>query len=116
ADSQFSVDRTLALAALIHALSRMEAEVAPPPYQSREAIEEACYQATRYGLDAQLPDDAGCRRPARQLVCEVLERARPFARELGCDAWLVGIERILIEGDGASMQRAIHRQYGMSGL
>jgi glutamate---cysteine ligase / carboxylate-amine ligase len=115
-DAQFSLERTLAIAALVHALARMEAEGPAPPHQSRDAIEEACYQATRYGLEARLPDDAGRLRPARVLARELLLRVMPYARELGADAYLVGIERILWSGNGAEIQRAIHRERGMSGL
>jgi glutamate---cysteine ligase / carboxylate-amine ligase len=115
-DAQVSLERTLAIAALIHALARMAAEAPAPPYHSRDAIEEACYQATRYGLDARLPDDAGRLRPARTLVQEVLRRAMPYARELSAEAYLLEIERILWEGNGAEIQRAVYREGGMSGL
>jgi glutamate---cysteine ligase / carboxylate-amine ligase len=111
-DAQFSLERTLTLAALIHAVARMEAEVPSPPYHSRDAVGEACYQATRYGLDAKLLDDAGSRRPARALARGLLRRVAPFARELGCDAALGGVERILREGNGADLQRMVNARGG----
>jgi carboxylate-amine ligase len=115
-DAQPSVERTLALAALIHALARMEAEAPPPVYQSRDAIEEACYQATRFGLDARLPDESGGLRSARELGEQALHQVRPYARELGCDAQLEAVQRILDEGTGADLQRSIYAHQGMPGL
>jgi carboxylate-amine ligase len=115
-DAQFSLGRVLALAAFIHALARMEAEAAPPPHHPRDTIEAACFQATRYGLEARLPDDQGALRPARDLVREVLDRVRPYALELGCSEALDGIEAILAQGNGADIQRRIHAGYGMRGL
>lgn len=115
-DAQFSVQRTVALVALIHALSVAETEGPPPPYQARDAVEEACYQATRYGLDARLPDDEGSLRPARELAYRVLKRTLPYARELGCEDALLGVEQILLEGNGADVQRRVHRRGGTAGL
>jgi carboxylate-amine ligase len=115
-DAQFSLERALALGALIHALACMEAAGRRPPYQSRDAIEEACYQGTRYGLDAMLPDGDGQRRPERALARDALRMAWPHAVELGCDAALEGIERILRDGTGADVQRRVHRERGMNGL
>jgi carboxylate-amine ligase len=41
---------------------------------------------------------------------------RPFAGELGADAALEGVERILREGGGAARQRAAHARGGMPAL
>ena len=106
----------LTLAALIHALARRQAEAPPPVYQSRDAVEEACYQATRYGLDSRLPDETGALRPARELARRTVRALVPYARDLGCDAELAGVERILRDGNGADLQRRVHREGGMSGL
>jgi carboxylate-amine ligase len=115
-DAQLSLERTAAIAALIHALVRMEAEAPGVEVRSREAIEESCYQATRYGLDAMLPDEFGRLRPARELALETARAAAPFAAELGCAEELQGVERIVREGNGADLQRRIHRRRGMAGL
>ena len=115
-DTQFSLDRTLALTALIYSMARMETEAPLPPHRTRDAVEEACYQATRYGLEAKLPDDAGVLTPARVLAQDLLDRAKPYARELGCEPALDGIIRILREGDGAQIQRSVHQREGMTGL
>jgi carboxylate-amine ligase len=115
-DTQPCLERTLALAALIHSLARMEAEAYPHASGSRDALEEGCYQATRYGLSARLPDDEGAMRPAREMVADVLRRVAPFARELACGAEIEGIRRIVREGNGADLQRAVFARRGMTGL
>jgi carboxylate-amine ligase len=45
-----------------------------------------------------------------------LERARPWARELGSEPVLEGVERILREGNGADRQRAAHARGGMPAM
>jgi carboxylate-amine ligase len=115
-DAQPTLARTCALSALIHALVRMEVDAEPAASQSRDAIEEACYQATRYGLEASLPDRHGRRMPARTLARHVVREALSCAREVGCDDHLRDIERILRVGNGADLQRAVHARSGMKGL
>jgi carboxylate-amine ligase len=115
-DAQFCAARAAGLAALVHALAAMEADRPPPAYESREAIEEACYQATRYGLEAWLPDHRGGRRTAAALARELLREVRPYARDLGCDAELAEVRRILREGNGADVQRRVHAEGGIYGL
>ena len=46
----------------------------------------------------------------------MLESVRPFARDLGGEAALEEIERILREGNGADDQRRVHAEAGMDGL
>jgi carboxylate-amine ligase len=115
-DAQPGLDRTLALTAFIHALARFEAEHASPPYEAQEAIEEGCYQAGRYGLDARLPDHHGRRRPARRLASEMIGRLRPYARELNGEDALLHLHSILRSGDGATLQRRICAERGLEGL
>jgi carboxylate-amine ligase len=115
-DTQPTLARTGVLAALIHALVRMEVEAEPPAGHSRDALEEACYQATRYGLDASLPDRHGRQVPARALARDVVRQVRGSARELGCEEQVNDVERILRTGAGADLQRAVHARSGMDGL
>src|SRR4051794_4003867 len=58
-DTQTESWRTAALVALIHALARMEAEIASPATPCREALAESSYQATRHGLGAALLGEDG---------------------------------------------------------
>jgi carboxylate-amine ligase len=113
-DAQSSLPSIAALTALIRALARREAEgrgtggTGAP----REALVEASFAAARDGLDARLPLD-GSLRPAREVVRATLELARPYARELGDEDALDGVERLLAEGNGADRQRAAHARGGM---
>ena len=54
--------------------------------------------------------------PGARVAADALELARPHARELGSDAPLEEIERILRDGNGADRQRAAHRRGGMTAV
>jgi carboxylate-amine ligase len=113
-DAQAPLWSVAALAGLVHGLAREAAErpVTPTP---REALMEASFAAARDGLDARLPFD-GSMRPARDVARAALERARPWARELGSEPVLEGIERIVREGNGADRQRVAHARGGMQAM
>jgi glutamate---cysteine ligase / carboxylate-amine ligase len=115
-DGQSALWAEAALAALIHALAALEAQ-APrrSSWTPREALVEASFAAHRDGLDARLPLD-GALRPAREVIRATLDTARPFARELGAEEELEGIERILAEGNGADRQRAAFARGGMAAV
>src|SRR3954451_10607053 len=115
-DGQSALWSEAALAALVHALAAREAQ-APrrSEWTPREALVEASFAAHRDGLDARLPLD-GALRPAREVIRATLERARPFARDLGAEDALGGIERILAEGNGADRQRAAFARGGMAAV
>jgi carboxylate-amine ligase len=114
-DVQSSLERTVALAALIQALARLEAEL-PGSRTCTEALAESCHRATRHGLDVQLLDDDGSHTPARALARRRLAEVTPLARELGCEDALAGVERILREGTGAERQRAAFAAGGFDRL
>jgi gamma-glutamyl:cysteine ligase YbdK (ATP-grasp superfamily) len=108
-DGQSALWAEAALAALVHALAARAAQ-APrrASWTPREALVEASFAAHRDGLDAATaarrhaaPRPRGDPRHARA--------ARPFARDLGAEDALGGIERILAEGNGADRQRAAPR-------
>jgi carboxylate-amine ligase len=111
-DSQSALWSVAGLAALVHALARLEAERGPRAWAPREALMEASFSAARDGLDARLPHH-GALRPAREVARAALEEARPFARETGEGAALAEVERILRGGNGADRQRAAHARGGM---
>jgi carboxylate-amine ligase len=115
-DTQFDLRRAAAIAALIHCLTRVEAERAQEDDPSREALAESSFQATRHGLDAKLLDRRGEPVPARELGRECLERAAEAAVELDCQHELEQIELMLERGSGADLQRRVHAQRGMAGL
>jgi glutamate---cysteine ligase / carboxylate-amine ligase len=113
-DAQFALPSIAGLSTLVQALARREAD-RHGPWAPREAIVEASFAAHRDGLDARLPLD-GRLRPARELVAATLAVARPYARELGTEAALDEVERIVAEGNGADRQRAAHARGGMPAL
>jgi carboxylate-amine ligase len=116
ADTQFDLRRTAALAALVHCLTRVEAERDQANIPVREALAESSFQATRHGLDADLLDREGCLRPARELARKTTEVAGYVAGELGCEEELKQVALILEEGSGADVQRGVHADSGMEGL
>ena len=50
------------------------------------------------------------------LALETVRALKPYAEELGCAEALAGINRIVKDGNGADVQRRIHRERGMTGL
>jgi carboxylate-amine ligase len=112
-DAQAPIDLVAALAALVQALARFEAERREPVDSPPEAIAQASFNASRDGLDARILSD-GELLPLREAAERALERVRPFARELGGDGALEGIERILRDGNGADRQRAAQANGGMA--
>ena len=63
------------------------------------------WRAARYGLDASVVD-AGGAAPIRALIARRLSELAPYARELGSERELAGVERILRDGNGAAHQLA----------
>jgi carboxylate-amine ligase len=116
ADSQFSLRRAGALAALVHCLTRVEAERDQSGIPAREALAESSFQATRHGLDAQLLDREGELVAARTLGERCLDMAATVAGELGCERELEHVAGMLEEGSAASLQRRVHADRGMKGL
>jgi len=116
ADSQFDLRRASALAALVHCLTRKEAERDQDGIPAREALAESSFQATRHGLDAKLLNRRGEPVPARDLGAQCLEAAATVASELACEEELRYVAVILEEGSGADLQRRVHAELGMEGL
>jgi glutamate---cysteine ligase / carboxylate-amine ligase len=116
ADSQFDVRRVAALSALVHCLTRVEAERDQNRIPAREALAESSFQATRHGLDARLLDRECDVRPACELARESLEQASAVAGEFGCEEELAYVDVILEQGSGADLQRRVYARDGMPGL
>jgi len=115
-DVQTDVTTSSAIAALIQAIAAKELDRPTRPGLYREALEESYFQAASHGLEANVLFDEDTPAPAREVGHQVLESVRPYARELGGEAALDEIERILREGNGADDQRRVHREAGMDGL
>jgi carboxylate-amine ligase len=115
-DVQTDAAGSAAFAALIQAIAAKELEQPTAPGLYREALEESYFQAASHGLEAEIILDSEQPEPAREVGQRMLDTVRPFARELGSEAALEEIERILREGNGADAQRRIHAEAGFNGL
>ena len=85
------------------------------PWERRQVLMESSFRAARDGLAATLWHD-GALRPAVEVAHATLELARPHAIELGSDAALEEVERLLVEGNGATRQRLAFARGGMQAL
>ncbi len=115
-DVQTDVTTSSAIAALIQAIAAKELDQPTAPGLYREALEESYFQAASHGLEASILFDEETPSPAPQIARRVLDSVRPYAREMGGDAALEEIERILRDGNGADDQRRVHRDGGMDEL
>lgn len=115
-DVQTDAADSSALAALIQAIAARELDRPSADDISREALEESYFQAASHGLDAEILFDSAEPKPARDVCRRVLDSVRPYARELGTEAALTEVERVLREGNGADLQRRVHGETGMAGL
>lgn len=111
-DSQSSLTVVAGLAALAQGLAAHVAEQGRGSYELHETLAESSFRASRYGVEATL-FHRGSFRPVSEIVAGALEAARPHLRELGSEAPLEEIERIVRDGNGAHRQRAAHREGGM---
>ena len=116
-DAQGSLQDAGAIIALTHCLARDAAESPPaeigaPP----ELIEEGMFRAARFGVEASLPDHDGHLRPVAELLTAALRIASRHAAELGCEAQLEELPRLLERGGGAGRQRRMHELAGMDAL
>jgi carboxylate-amine ligase len=113
-DAQSSLATITGLVALIHGLARAAAEATAPSggWTPREALMESSFRAARDGLAATLLHE-GALRPVPEIAAAAVERARPFARELGSDDGLEEVGRLLALGGGADRQRAAFTRGGM---
>jgi carboxylate-amine ligase len=116
-DAQARLASTAAIAAPVQSLTAplsdtFEREGALP-IQPALLVGENKWRAVRYGLDARLVDlERDVERPAVDAVLELVERAAPYARRLGCADELAEVERICRRGSGAAEQRAVHEREG----
>jgi glutamate---cysteine ligase / carboxylate-amine ligase len=115
-DVQADVTASASIAALIQAIAAKELDRPSTPGLSREALEESYFQAASHGLEAEIILDEETPEPARAVARRMLDSVRPYARELGEEAALEEVERILREGNGADDQRRVHREDGIDGL
>ena len=110
-DSQSSLGDVAGLTALVHSLARRAAEE-KLAFEHRDVLMESSFRAARDGLQATLWHD-GALRPVCEIARATVQLALPYARELGSDGALEEVERMLVEGTGASRRRAAFARGGM---
>jgi glutamate---cysteine ligase / carboxylate-amine ligase len=113
-DAQSSLRSVTGLVALVQALARRAVEE-HGPWERREVLMESSFRAARDGLGATIWFD-GRVRPVPEVARAAINLARPYARELGSEAELEEVERLLVEGNGAMRQRVAYGRGGMSGV
>jgi carboxylate-amine ligase len=116
-DAQARLASTGAIVALVQCLVALLSERyergGALPIQPVMLIAENKWRAVRYGLDADLVDlERDEERPARDALLELVERAAPFARRLGCTHELAELERVCRRGSGAEEQRRVYEREG----
>ena len=114
-DAQSSPRAVLALGALVQALALHEAERPSRRWTPREALMESSFRASRDGVAATLLHD-GQLRPVAQIAADVVDRIRPHARALRCEAALDEVQWLVETGGGAARQRETFARVGMRGL
>jgi carboxylate-amine ligase len=120
-DAQSRPGESAALAALVQALVRVEAEeegfASPALVGAPEVLEENRFIALRDGVEARLLDpDRGRAVAVPDLLDRALIACAPAAAELGGDQALLGLDA-LVEQSGSSRQRiAALGPHGLAGL
>ena len=115
-DAQTSVDDVAALVALVHCLARALADRPAHRGLAAEILEESIFRAARWGVEAELIDMDGERRPVATLLAQLLEQLSDVAAELDCAAELARLPELVRAGGGAGRQRAIHRIAGIDAV
>ena len=111
-DAQARLASAAGLAALVHGLAAACADGHAPEAVPGDGLTETSFRAGRDGLGATIWWDDRLQ-PLRHVAAQALELARGHLRDLGGDAPLEEVERILREGNGADRMRAAHAQGGM---
>lgn len=109
-DAQSRTEDVAKLIAVTQCLVKAEAEegiASTRAIEAQEAIEENRFLAARDGAHAELIDvERDERRPVSDLLSEIVERARPHAEDLGCEAEFAAATD-LIEDPPAERQRKL---------
>ena len=115
-DAQSSLRDTEALVALTHCLARAAADEDEGDELPSELLEEGLFRASRFGVQARLPDATGELHAFGDVLASALDRAQPYARELHCEDGLALIPALVAAGGGAGRQREIYEVSGIESL
>jgi carboxylate-amine ligase len=113
-DSQTSLKNTTSLTALTQCIvADVLEEVGPhEPYDFHLAMENK-WRASRHGMNATFYDAREkASVPAKDMARDLVERLKPYAQDLGCEAELEGILDIVEGGTGSQRQREIYERSG----
>jgi glutamate---cysteine ligase / carboxylate-amine ligase len=108
-DAQTRAEDNAALAALVQSVVRLEAtegHVATGFEAHPEVLDENRFLATRDGMLADFIYPEGDRRPAREILDDLLAACAPHAAELGCEAELAAVAT-LADDPGYQRQRML---------
>jgi glutamate---cysteine ligase / carboxylate-amine ligase len=109
-DAQTRAEDTAALAALVQCIVRLEATEGHVPEAIAahpEVLDENRFLATRDGMRADFIDpEVDRRRPAREILDDLLAACAPHATELGCEAELAAVAA-LADDSGHQRQRML---------
>jgi carboxylate-amine ligase len=115
-DAQSRVSDVGALAALVQCLVRRFAADPGHCAAAPEVLEENRFLAARDGMEASLVDTRTFhRRPARDLLAELVATCVPVATELGCGAELAAVAALAAD-PGYTRQRRIAAEHGLHAL
>ena len=108
-DQQTHVEHTIGFAALAQALTHQLAarfdDGQPSVEYPSELIDDNKVRAALVGIEGQLIDfERGIEVPGAEMARAVIEDLRPDARELGCEAELLGLGGLVDGGTGARRQ------------
>ena len=112
-DSQTDLGFATALTALTQCIVADALENSDPkgPY-NKELAEENKWRASRHGMDAAFYDPEAGTVPAKDVARDLVERLKPHARDLGCEAELEGVLEIVEGGTGSQRQREVYENSG----
>jgi carboxylate-amine ligase len=112
-DAQTTVAETAALVALVQCIARLEITegyASEKLVATTEVLDENRFIAARDGMGGDFIDPVGeCRRPATEILEQLLRACEPHAKALGCEAELAPLP-LMAECTGALRQLKIARR------
>jgi carboxylate-amine ligase len=116
-DAVSRIEDAVALAAYVQALvayHRAEHDACQARRPEHPMLtRENKWRAERHGLEATVVDRGGGGPvPITRMIENTLRDIAPHARDLGCDREVVGVRRIVRDGNGADRQLAVHASTG----
>lgn len=118
-DAQSTVERSVALAALVQSIAHLELEEGfhdAALIHAPEILNENRFLAARDGMDAQFLDPVSeTQVRARDLLSELMSAVRPHAQELGAEDALAPISE-MARDTGAEQQRRLSQTMGLEAV